>query len=97
MAAAEVRDVVQQLMKDVTKQERMEAKRRAAESESQHAEDEYCEEDREALRKCREERREEDRNINNRRTKAEEGKDASNKGAYDHILFSFGLLRVVQQ
>ena len=79
MAASEVRDQVQQLMKDVERMERAEVKRRAAEQESQQAEDDYCEEDKEALRKCREDRREEDRNM--RRQGGEDGAQANKDGA----------------
>ena len=61
MAASDVRDAVVQLLRDVDVMTKVEARRKAAESETQEMEEDYCEEDREALRKCREERREEDR------------------------------------
>lgn len=100
MAASDVRDQVALLMKDVERMERAEVKRRAAEQESRQAEDDYCEEDKEALRKCREDRREEDRQARAGGGKPEEAKDKESakdkaeSGSLDDLKDKIRLLQV---
>ena len=95
MAASDVRDAVVQLLRDVDLMAKAEARRKAAESETHEMEEEYCEEDREALRKCREERREEDRrnyqrqggdsnNNNNGRKRDGNSEEDSGGGSDEH-------------
>lgn len=82
MAASDVRDAAQQLMREVDIFVKAEVKRKAADSESREMEEEYCEEDREALRKCREDRREEDRKNMSQRSsgsRSREGGGDKNK------------------
>lgn len=82
MAASDVRDAVVQLLRDVDLMAKAEARRKAAESETHEMEEEYCEEDREALRKCREERREEDRR-NYQRQGGDSNNNSNNGGKRD--------------
>lgn len=99
MAASEVREQVLLLMKEVERQERLEVKMRAMERENRQAEDDYCEEDKEALRKCREDRRNEDRNARRGGDedggKGEDGKGSgAESGSLDDLKDKIRLLQV---
>jgi hypothetical protein len=95
MAALDVREQVLLLLKEVERQERAEVKLRAMEQESRQAEDDFCEEDREALRKCREDRVREDRAARRAASDEDEKKEQSSKGdSLDDLKDKIRLLQV---
>jgi hypothetical protein len=95
MAASDVREQVLLLLKEVERQERAEVKLRAMEQESRQAEDDFCEEDREALRKCREDRVREDRAARRAASDEDEKKEQSSKGdSLDDLKDKIRLLQV---
>lgn len=95
LAAADVSDLVHKIMQQTEAKIITDARRKAANKEMEQQEEDYCEEDREALRKCRAERMEEQeqqRKAEQQRREKEkaekkeedgEGEDSAEKGLND--------------